>query len=157
MPNADLYDVAAAVRVQRAEPGTMQIRQPLLATRVFVPGSEAVLSPDGEYVLTRLDLALPEVVRIYDANGDPVETGLDDDELALAAAFGPDHTITYVVTQRDQSVDGDDLTPALRIQPVRAPDVHAGDRLVHRRHPIRQRPRPACPPEQLTRPSGTAG
>ena len=59
VPNADLYDVAAAVRVQRAGPGTMQIRQPLLATRVFVPGSEAVLSPDGEYVLTRLDLPCP--------------------------------------------------------------------------------------------------
>jgi hypothetical protein len=110
VPNADLYDVAAAVRVQRAEPGTMQIRQPLLATRVFVPGSAAVLSPDGEYVLTRLDLAsLPGVVRIYDGNGDQLETGVDDDELTLAAAFGPDHTVTYVVTTRDHGTDGDDL------------------------------------------------
>jgi hypothetical protein len=109
VPNADLYDVAAAVRVQRAEPGTMQIREPLLATHVFVPGSQAVLSPDGEYVLTRLNLAEPEVVRIYAANGDVVDSGIEDDEFALAAAFGPDHTISYVVTYRDHGTDGDDL------------------------------------------------
>ena len=47
VPGADLYDVASAVRVLRAAPGTMQIRQPLLAIEVIVPGQGAVLSSDG--------------------------------------------------------------------------------------------------------------
>ena len=117
VPGTDLFDVAAAVRVQRAEPGRMQIRQPVLATRVFVPGSQAVLSPDGAYVLSRLDVDLSSVVRIYDANGDEIDTGLDDDELALAAAFGPDHTISYIVNQLDPANDGEDVTRVSEMRP----------------------------------------
>jgi hypothetical protein len=110
VPGADLYDVASAVRVLRAAPGTMQIRQPLLAIEVIVPGQGAVLSQDGGYVLTRVDAEQPDVVRIYDSEtGDPVASGLADEELAVAAAFGPDSTVTYVVTSREHGTDGDDL------------------------------------------------
>ncbi len=110
VPGADLYDVAAAVRVLRAAPGTMQIRQPLLAIDVVVPGQGAELSPDGAYVLTRVDLAEPDIVRIYDSEtGDPVDSGIDDADIALAAAFGPDSTVTYVVAERGSETDDGDL------------------------------------------------
>ena len=57
-----------------------------------------------------MDLAEPDIVRIYDSEtGDPVESGVDDADIALAAAFGPDSTVTYVVADRGSETDDGDL------------------------------------------------
>jgi hypothetical protein len=110
VPHAELLDVAGAVRVQRGERGMLRIRQRFFASEAVVPGSDAVLSSDGKYVLTRADLGQPRVVRIYEGDGRRLASGIDDkDEVVVAAAFGPDDTITYVVGRREYGADGDEF------------------------------------------------
>lgn len=99
-----LLDVASAVRVSEFSEASIRIAQPLFDIEVSVPGSGAMLSPDGRYVLTRVDFGEPDEVRIYEAaSGDQVDTGLGPQHRALAATFGSDDTVTYVVVLRDHA------------------------------------------------------
>lgn len=109
VPDAEYLDVAASVRVRTAAPGFVELMEPLRDVRTTLPGENAVLSADADYLLTNLISDKASVVRIYDVeSGEPVPTGIDDDEHALAAAFGPNDTITYVVGARDHGTDGDE-------------------------------------------------
>jgi hypothetical protein len=111
VPEADYLDVNASVRVRIAGPGYVELMEPLLDEHITVPGEDAVLSPDATYVLTGLASDDPNALRIYEvATGEQVLTGLDDTEdAAVAAAFGPNETITYVVGAREHGTDGDEL------------------------------------------------
>lgn len=97
-----LLDVASAVRVSEFSDVSVRITQPLFDIEVSVAGSGAMLSPDGRYLLTRVDFGVPDEVRIYEAaSGDQVDSGLGPQHRALAATFGPGDTVTYVVVLRD--------------------------------------------------------
>ena len=104
-----MLDVASAVRVSLFSEANVLVAQPLFDIDVTVPGRTALLSPDGDYVLTRVDITQPNEVRIYEAaTGDDVYTGIRPTEVALDAAFGPDDTVTYVVAVRDHSPEEGD-------------------------------------------------
>lgn len=103
----ELADVASAVRAWQTSPDTLRVSQPLFDIDVDVPGTGAVLSEDGELVLTRTQDNLPEQVRIHEAaTGEDIFSGVWSDEVALAAAFGADHSVTYVVARREGQPDG---------------------------------------------------
>lgn len=102
-----LADVASAVRAWQTTPDTLRVSQPLFDIDVDVPGTGAVLSEDGELVLTRSDANVPGQVRVYEAaSGKDVFSGVWPDEIALAAAFGADHSVTYVVARREHLHEG---------------------------------------------------
>ncbi len=123
-PNAvvggELLDVASAVRVIQAEDGFLNVIQPLFDIEIGVPGDGAMLSEDGNYVLTRVDTPVPGTVgifntrvRIYDTrSGEQVGTGLGPDDSAAVATFGPDETVTYIVRGRSNAASSD---PGIRL------------------------------------------
>lgn len=109
-PGDELLDVASAVRASEFSGASVLVSQPLFDIEVTVPGVGAQLSPDGDFVLTRVDFGLPDEVRIYlAATGESLPTGIDDGEIALAATFGDDHTVTYLVAQRAHTPEGGDF------------------------------------------------
>lgn len=106
----ELLDVASAVRVTRFSETSIMITQPLFDIEVTVPGVGALVSPDGDHVLTRVDFGLPGEIRVYEAaSGAEVDVELDSDEVALAAAFGPDHTVSFVLAKRAHSPQADEF------------------------------------------------
>ena len=103
-PRDDLLDVASAVRVTRFSETSILITQPLFDIELTVPGVGAEVSPDGDHVMTRVDFGLPDELRIYEAaNGDQVDLGVSRADVAVAAAFGPDDTVSFVLARREHS------------------------------------------------------
>ena len=103
-PRDGLLDVSSAVRVTTASESSIMITQPLFHIELTVPGVGALVSPDGEHVLTRVDDDLPDEVRVYEAaTGDEVDLGISPDDVAVAAAFGPDETVSFVLARREHS------------------------------------------------------
>ena len=103
-PRDGLLDVSSAVRVTTVSETSIMITQPLFHIELTVPGVGAVVSPDGEHVLTRVDDDLPDEVRVYEAaTGDEVDVGISRDDVAMAAAFGPDDTVSFVLARREHS------------------------------------------------------
>lgn len=100
-PGGPLVDVASAVRVSSVGDGALRISQPLFDVEVTLVGKSATLSPDGDYVLVRLDGEVADEARVYRAgDGRREPPHLTQDEVALAAGFGRFHTITYLVGVR---------------------------------------------------------
>lgn len=84
------------------------ISQPLFDSEVSVSGVGATVSVDGEYVLTRVSFSRPDEVRIYEAaTGNRVELDLNPDDVALAAAFGPDGTVSFFLARREHAPGND--------------------------------------------------
>lgn len=105
-----LLDVSSAVRASALPSGSIRLAQPLFDIVVTVSGTGAQLSPDGDLVLTRVDDTQPDEVRIYEAaSGDPVPTGIRTEEVAVAAALGDGHEVTYVIAQRADAPDSGDF------------------------------------------------
>jgi hypothetical protein len=100
-PGGHLIDVASGVKVNQEDEGQLVISQPLFDVEVTVPGDGAILSPDGDYVLTRVDEPDPETVALYEAaSGDLVDVGLTREEIAVAAAFDSDGAAIFLVEHR---------------------------------------------------------
>jgi hypothetical protein len=107
----DLVDVASGVQVSQVEPGQLRITQPLFDVEVTVPGRGAILSADGDHLLTQVDEPDPQTVVLYDAaSGDVVDAGLTREEVAVAAAFDSDGAATFLVEHRANAHEpGEDL------------------------------------------------
>jgi len=107
----DLVDVASGVRVSQVEEGRLRITQPLFDVEVTVPGDGAMLSDDGDYLLTRVDDPDPQTVVLYDAaSGDVVDVGLAREEVAVQSAFDADDDAVFLVEHRaNEPQPGQDL------------------------------------------------
>ena len=104
-----LLDVSSAVRVTRFSDSLIMITQPLFDIELTVPGTGAQVSPDGDYVMTRVDFDFPDETRIYSAaTGNQVDLDVSDLDVAVAAGFGPDDTVTFVLARREHSPDGEE-------------------------------------------------
>lgn len=112
-PRDELLDVSSAVRVTRFSDSSIMITQPLFDIELTVPGAGALVSPDGDHVLTRVDFEVPDEVpdevRIYDAaTGDVVDVDLSPLDVAVAAGFGPDRTVTFLLARREHAPEGEE-------------------------------------------------
>jgi len=107
----DLVDVASGVQVSQVETGQLRITQPLFDVEVTVPGQGAILSADGDYLLTQVDEPDPQTVVLYEAaSGDVVDVGLTREDVAVAAAFDSDGAATFLVEHRANAPEpGEDL------------------------------------------------
>ncbi len=109
---AGLLDVASATRVRQSSAEALMMVQPFFSISFGRPGVGAHLSADGNYVLTRTadERSVYGTVHIYDTrSGKGVPTGLTDEDLALAARFGPEGTVTYVVSRFQDEPQADDF------------------------------------------------
>lgn len=98
-PGGPLVDVASGVRASSVGDGAVRISQP--SSEVTLIGKSATLSPDGDYALVRLDGEVADEARVHrTATGRREPAHLSREEVALAAGFGPLHTITYLVGVR---------------------------------------------------------
>ena len=110
-----LLDVRRATRVWQMEAATIKIVQPLFSLAFARPGRGAQMASDGERVLTHThDRARSQSfgrVRIYDTRtGEALWTGLTDEDVAVAATWGPEGTVSYVIAHRaDQPRSGEFL------------------------------------------------
>jgi hypothetical protein len=96
----NLIDVAARVRLYQQSPDSIVAEQPLFDMVYGWPGEGRQLSEEGTLVLAWAGGALA----IYDTrSGDEVLPNLGPDEDVIDAEFGPRNTITYLVTNRQQS------------------------------------------------------
>ncbi|WP_049774352.1 MULTISPECIES: sigma factor-like helix-turn-helix DNA-binding protein [unclassified Nocardioides] len=107
-----LLDVESASRVYADSRG-IEIVQAIFRVANLRPGIGALLSPGGNFVLSRAgDGSVPFRPLLYDArSGDRMRSGLAAGELALDATFGPNHTVSYLVAPRSEigappAVDG---------------------------------------------------
>jgi len=107
----DLVDVASGVRVSQVDGDRLRIVQPLFDVVVTVPGRGAILSSDGDYLLTRIDEPDPQTVVLYNAaSGDVLDVGLGREEVAVAAAFDAEGAATFLVEHRaNEPEPGQDL------------------------------------------------
>jgi hypothetical protein len=96
-----LVDVASGVKVTQVDDGHLRITQPLFDVEVTVAGDGAILSTDGDYLLTRVDEPDPETVALYDAaSGDLIDVGLGREDIAVASAFDADGSAVFLVEHR---------------------------------------------------------
>jgi hypothetical protein len=107
----DLIEVASGVQVSQVDPGRLRITQPLFDVEVTVPGAGAILSTDGDHLLTQVDEPDPQTVVLYDAaSGDVVDNGLTREDVAVAATFDSDGAATFLVEHRANAPEpGEDL------------------------------------------------
>jgi hypothetical protein len=107
-----LLDVDSATRVY-GNGGRIEMVQSFFSVSFVRPGNGAMLSPGGAYALTRPPRSpYDEPFRpvLYDTrSGERVPSGLDPDERAIDAAFGPNHTVSYLVTREAELGGGPDL------------------------------------------------
>jgi Sigma-70, region 4 len=105
-----LLDVESGSRVYTARQG-IEIVQVIFRVTNLRPGTGALLSPGGNFVLSRAgDGSAPFRPLLYDARtGDRMPAGLAGGELALDATFGPNHTVSYLVAPRAELGSAPDL------------------------------------------------
>lgn len=97
---ANLLDVSLRVQAFQPREDVVVVQRPMVGESQVWPGDGAQLSDDGNFVLTWVDGA----VTIYDTrSGDEVPPDLGPYEGVLAAEFGPDNMISYLVMHRQQS------------------------------------------------------
>ena len=87
------------------------ITQPLFDIEVTVPGVGALVSPDGDHVMTRVDFDVPDEVRIYEAaTGDVVDLG-HRAAWTSPSRPGSDRTTrsTLVLAKREHSPEGEEF------------------------------------------------
>ncbi len=100
LDEAGLLDVASKVRIFQEAPTRIHVVQPLFDIEFAWPGERAQLSEDGNFALAWVG----DEVAIYDTrSGDQLVPDLAPNSSVLAAEFGPDETITYLVLQRRSS------------------------------------------------------
>ncbi len=106
-----LLDVSAGTIVKAAERGRIRIVQPFFSVDYVREGLSAQLSPGGERVLTRAPGGEgPFRVLIYDTRtGERQWTGLQREDVAVAASLGRDGQVTYVVAHRPDQPQGTDF------------------------------------------------
>jgi hypothetical protein len=130
-----LLDVDSATRVYQAGRRGVEMVQSFFSVSFRRPGDGAQLSPGGTFLLTRPpgsgDDDGPFRPLLYDArSGDAVPAGMPAGAVAIDAAFGPNHTVSYLVVRRaelSESVEPDAGThpPAvLRTCEVGTSDCH---------------------------------
>ena len=108
LEGAPLVDAAGGVLVRQEGEQTLGIARPSFAVDQVVAGTSARLSPDGFYALSRTASegrsALFGEVLIHDTRtGASVWTGLTAQDVAVAAALGPDGLVDYVIVDRGYS------------------------------------------------------
>lgn len=92
-----LLDVSSKVRVLQERSGWIRAEQPLFDIVYSWAGDGAQLSEDGNFVQTWVG----DRLAIYDTrSGDQVAADVAPRERVLAAEFGPDETITYLLLDR---------------------------------------------------------
>ena len=95
-----LLDVDSATRVYGG-PGRIEMVQSFFSVSFGVPAPAPSSRPAAAYVLTRQPGSSddePFAPVLYDArSGQRLPLGLDPDELAIDAAFGPNYTVSYLV------------------------------------------------------------
>ena len=91
--------------------GGIEMVQSFYSTAFVRPGTGAVISPGGNFVLSRAgDGSAPFRPLLYDArSGERLRSGLSAGELALDATFGPNHTASYLVVPRADVGSAPDL------------------------------------------------
>lgn len=103
----ELLDVSSGVRISAFSPTSVRVSPGNGTVIRTMPGHGAQISPDGDFVLTRVDFGRPDEVRIYEVvTGAWVDSGLRRREIALVASLGDDHTVTYVVAHREHAPEG---------------------------------------------------
>lgn len=100
-----LLDVAGGVSVRQQRERTVVIARPSFAIDEVVAGTGARLSPDGAYALSRTaaagKTALFGKVHVHDTRTGASEwTGLAIQDVAIAAALGPNGLVDYVIVDR---------------------------------------------------------
>jgi hypothetical protein len=110
MPRPALLDVRAGAQAY-ARDGSIVMVQSFYGLSFVRPGTGAVISPSGVYVLSRAgDGSVPFRPLLYDLrSGERMRSGLAADELALDATFGPNHTVDYLVVPRSDVAGAPDL------------------------------------------------
>lgn len=105
-----LLDVESGTRAYDVPDG-IEVQQAFYSAAYVRPGTGAVLSPGGSFVLSRAgDGTAPFRPILYDVrSGDRMRSGLSGGELALDATFGPNHTVSYLVAARADLAGGADL------------------------------------------------
>lgn len=108
-----LVDVGSATRVDQVG-NRIDMVQPFFSVSFERPGEGAMVSPGGNFVLTRVpgrwEPGAPYTPLIYDTrSGDRVPSGIAPDERVVDAAFGNNHQVDYLVTNLSdlQGVDLD--------------------------------------------------
>jgi len=105
-----LLDVSSATRVLQDDPESIRMEQSFFSTVTTALGVGAQLSPDGDHVLTHTgdEVSSYGTVRVYDTrSGDELATGLTAEDVAVAAAFAPDGTVTYLIARAEDRPSAD--------------------------------------------------
>lgn len=109
-----LLDVTSGAQAYQVEGGIearIEMVQSFYSVSFVRPGTGATISPGGNFVLSRDgDGTAPFRPLLYDVrSGERMRSGLAAGELALDATFGPNHTVSYLVTPRADLAGGPDL------------------------------------------------
>jgi len=109
-----LLDVTSGAQAYQVEGGVearIEMVQSFYSVSFVRPGTGATISPGGNFVLSRAgDGTAPFRPLLYDVrSGERMRAGLAAGELALDATFGPNHTMSYLVTPRADLAGGPDL------------------------------------------------
>lgn len=109
-----LLDVTSGAQAYQVEGGTearVEMVQSFYSVSFVRPGTGATISPGGNFVLSRDgDGTVPFRPLLYDVrSGERMRSGLTAGELALDATFGPNHTVSYLVTPSADLAGGPDL------------------------------------------------
>ncbi|MFC6285765.1 hypothetical protein ACFP3Q_01115 [Nocardioides sp. GCM10027113] len=97
-----LLDVASTVRVTRASGVALRVTQPVFGREVIVPGSDAMLSTDGDFVLTGSGPGGDARLSIWSTRtGQRIDVSIGSQFRVLAGTFGPGDTVFYIVALRN--------------------------------------------------------
>lgn len=112
LDRAGLADVEAATRVYQLDGARIEMEQGVFSTSFVVPGTSALLSPGGSFVLSRPAGGDPGSVYrplLYDTrSGQRLPAGLTREERVQDATFGDNYRLVYLVAP-DADTGPDDL------------------------------------------------
>ena len=127
---AGLLDVRSRIRAFQVNESTIQVVQSYFNVSFNLPGRGASLSPDGNFVVSRIGEGDDVESVVYDTrSGAELPTGLATTDVVLAAAAGQGATVAFVVAQgglesgRDLQLRICDLRASLCRIVERIPDV----------------------------------
>lgn len=103
-----LLDEVTAMRVFQIEPERIFMEHRSYSVEFTRAGVGAQLSVDGRYVITRVpdNRSRYDAVRIYDArSGEELPTGLRGSDDVIDARLGPDATVTYLISVREEQYE----------------------------------------------------
>ena len=110
LPRSGLIAVTSGAAAYAVD-GGIEMVQSFYSSSFVRPGTGAVISPGGNFLLSRAgDGAVPFRPLLYDVRtGERKRSGISADELALDATFGPNHTVSYLVAPRADLSGAPDL------------------------------------------------